>query len=207
MTDDRSTPETVYRTAQMAIERGDWEAFFPCLDPGDLRRLGGMAISSTAAGLHPEIRELAAELGAPEALLSQLGPEAQAIENSAVASARDQPAPGASPEAVERWLAQSLHHRDLVKQLDELAERCLASVDDVPLFVARSERVLRAKLGGGLVSSSLFQGEQLLNVTVNGAKAVGTRHRPRGSDEQLGFALRRGVWHIKLFGKPRARPR
>ena len=52
----------MFRSAQEAIERGDWETFFPCLAPTDLKRLAGIGVGCAVTD-DPAFRELCLEHG------------------------------------------------------------------------------------------------------------------------------------------------
>jgi hypothetical protein len=75
----------------------------------------------------------------------------------------------------------------VVKAHAKAMERAVAQARDLPAFTAATERLKRSLMGGGSVSSALFHGEELTDVVVTGACAVGRRRRLRGSDESVTF--------------------
>jgi hypothetical protein len=191
----RTTPESTFALAQQAMERGDWEAFFQCLDRSDLLPLAKMGIAGIPNGGDQALAALCVEAGIPATALENVKTIADEILASAQAMMR---APA----------ADSYHrHRDLVKSLDKAMETCLKSVADLALFTAKAERLKRAKMGGGSVSSSLFVGETLVDVTVEGKKAKGIRQRKGGSTEPIAFVQNKGLWSIKFMPKRRSGPR
>jgi hypothetical protein len=173
------------------MERGDWEAFFQCLDRSDLLPLAKMDIAGIPNG-DEALAALCAEAGIPATALENVKTFADEILASAQAMMR---APAA--DAYHR-------HGDLVKRLDKAMDTCLKSVTDLALFTAKAERLKRAKMGGGSVSSSLFVGETLTDVVVEGKKAKGTRWRKGGSTEPIAFVQNKGLWAIKFMLKGRS---
>jgi hypothetical protein len=191
----RSSPEAVFRTAQAAVAGGDWETFFGCLAAGDLKRLAAIGVACTIGDSGQRFTDIAVEHGASDAAVAEVRSAARRLEESATAISDAPPLPN------ETTLALSFGHRDLVKAYDAAAATCVASLTDLAVYVAKVERLRRETGGGGSVSSSMFERETLIDVVVTGSKAVGVRHRERGSNEPLGFARARGEWHVVLFGR------
>ena len=131
-----------------------------------------------------------------EALNSLQGAVREMME-SAGAMARDATT---SPEAM---MERSLAHRDLVRAHDAAVATCARQVHDHVAFVAAVERLRRATSGGGSVSSSLFVGETLADVTITGRKAVGVRRYRNGEREPVAFVHKRDGWRVSIFARPR----
>ncbi|MBK1723617.1 hypothetical protein [Thiocystis violacea] len=194
----RTSPEAVFAAAQAAMERGDWETFFACLDRSDLKPLAKMGIP---LGADPEgaSSSLCLEHGIPAEALQHVRACAEALQDSAqrMMSGSVGAASGATPPA--DLLQQSLRHRDLVKALNGAIATCLGCVTDLATFTAKAERLKRATLGGGSVSSSLFVGESLVDVRIEGKKARGIRRITRDWSEPIAFEQKRGQWFIKFL--------
>lgn len=203
---DKAGPEGVFATAQQAMARGDWEAFFACIDRRDLLRLAGMGFGSPAPG-SDAFRSMCHEHGIPEDALDQVDGCGRAI----VESAREMWPPAADawsdPDIRKALLERSAHHQDLVKAHAAAVATCLAKVADLAAFAAASERLKRAQLGGGSVSSTLLVGECLGDVRVEGKTAHGVRRLPGGHEEPVTFNEKRGVWYMRLLPSTRSRPR
>lgn len=178
------------------MERGDWEAFFPHLAPNDLKRLAGIGVGCAVTD-DPAFRALCLEHGVSTEALDLLQGTARQMLESANAMARDD---GSSPEAM---MERSLAHRDLVKAHDAALDGCARQVRDRAAFVAAVERLRRATSGGGSVSSSLFVGETLSDITTAGNKAVGVRRYRNGETEPVAFVRTRDGWHVSIFARPR----
>lgn len=202
----RTSPESVFAAAQEAMERGDWEAFFECLDRSDLVRLARMAVPvSGDAG--DELAALCVEYGVPADALGNVESCARAVRESAQALRGWRPEPGSPASPASLLNQQSLRHRDLVKALQKAVDNCLKSVPSLAAFTARAERLRRAKTGGGSVSSTLFVGDRLVDVKIEGTKASGTRRMKGGWEEPVSFVQRRGLWYVKFLPKERSAAR
>ena len=196
----RETPESIFATAQEAMERGDWEAFFACLDHRDLLRLAGMAFGLTGgAGLCLEHGIPADAMGRVEAL-------AKDIDESGRAMLRELGGGQGNSTAQSVLLERSLRHRDLLIAHQKAVETCLKFVTNLASFTASAERLKRATLGGGSVGSTLFVGESLCDVAVNGPKATGVRRMQRGWTEPIAFVKKKGQWYIRFLPSARSRP-
>jgi hypothetical protein len=196
---DHPTPEDVFRLAQEAMRRGDWEAFFALLSLPDLQRLAAFGVAATTGSDGAELRALCLRHDAPTADLDHVQHLALQVIESAGAILHS------GAVSAEETLERSIAHRDLVRAQSAAITTCVASMRKLPTFVAAVERLRRERHGGGSVSSTLFVDETLLNVVVTGDRAVGTRRRPRGADEPIAFVRRRGRWQIVLFARPRRR--
>jgi hypothetical protein len=87
--------------------------------------------------------------------------------------------------------------------LDRAIDACLRSIEDLAAFTAQIERLKRATLGGGSVSCSLFFGEHLSDVRVEGKKAMALRQQPGGERVPIAFVQTRGQWAIRFLSKVR----
>ena len=181
-----STPEETFAVAHAAIEKGDWDALFACLDPGDVRRVVRNGLSGL--GRDDRVEELCREAGVEQALLdsakalaSRMGTAAQACLTG------DTDASFALKELVEA------HRRAL--------DAIIRAASDIAALAAGLERHLRATIGGGSISSSLFVGERLEEVRVDGKQASATRRRDDGATERVVFVRRGGRWLIRLFAR------
>ncbi len=189
-------PGAVFSAAQTAMERGDWHAFFACLDPRDLTLVAGHGlrlVASSEPGERAEVRALADRRGVTAALLDAVADAVDAVDASA-------PLVVAAQGAAQ--LEASLRHRDLVRTLDAAVTAAARGATDLAALTADLEILRRAHHGGGGVSSSLFVGETLSDVRIDARRAVGTRRLPGGHAEPVVFALTRRGWVIRLFGRP-----
>lgn len=197
----RGTPESVFATAQEAMERGDWETFFDCLDRRDLLRLAGMAFGLAGGA------RLCMEHGIPAEALGRVEALARDINESGRAMVREAGGSPGAATAQSDLLERSLRHRDLLGAHQKAVETCLKSVTNLASFTAGAERLKRATLGGGSVSSTLFVGERLCDVSVNGQKATGVRRMQRGWTEPIAFVKKKGQWYIRFLPSARSRPK
>jgi hypothetical protein len=183
----RSTPEEAFTAAREAIARQDWDAFFVCLDPGDVRRVARNGLARL--GRDARIEALCREAGVEQALLDRVKKLASQM--------------GAAAEAtLSGGSDASLSLKALVEAHRKALEAVVKGVPEIAGLAAALERHLRATVGGGSVSSSLFLGETLEAVRVDGNLAWGTRRLERGT-ESVGFVLSRGEWRVRLFARPR----
>ena len=189
------SPTAVFEAAQRAMTARDWEAFFGCLDRRDLLRLGELAF-----GLGAAMDAVCLEHGVSAAQLARVSALTGHLQGSAQASLK------AWREKTPGYQELSEGHRALLEARQEAIQTALASVTDLTSFNARAERFKRATLGGGSVSSTMFVGETLHDVLVEGGKATGFRRVPRGSEVPIAFVRRKGAWFIKLMPPRNARP-
>lgn len=189
---DRSTPEACFSSAQQAMNAGDWDGFFACVDTASLQRLAVMVIALVADSQHEAFASSCRELGLPDEALGDVRRSLDAVSASAAASRWDPSAP--TPEMVEH----SNRHQDLVKAAAATRLAAVKQIPDLAAFVAASERYRRAVSGGGSVSSTLFVDETLTDVVVDGSKATGVRTMVRGHTERVRFVRRRGQWCVSI---------
>ncbi len=162
-------PEETFAEAQAAMECRDWEAFFACFAPGDVRKFvrNGVSIVLLMA---------------------------------------DDEAFGALCEA-HRFETQELRAANATadaKLYSQALRKALRRVPDLTAFAAALERHTRGRMGGGSVSASLFLGETLEDLVIEGDRAWATRRITPDFTEDVGFEKRGGVWFIRLFAR---RPR
>jgi hypothetical protein len=193
----RGTPEETFAEARGAMERGDWEGVFVCLDPADVARIAGNTFARflTAGGSAADtLLQICTRHGISEATLTDLRGRGRAIIESAQL-------PMAPPGPA--MLEQSKRHQQFVKAYQQAKEDALGAVADLPAFTAAMERAVRADGSGGSVSSTLFVGETLEQVSIEGAKAWGTRRLADSATEDVGFVRRKTSWYIRLFARRR----
>jgi hypothetical protein len=193
----RRTPEETFTEAREAMERGDWEGVFACLDPADVAKIAKntfarFLLASGSAG--DVFIQICARHGISEATLGDLRGRGLAITESA----RLPMAPAGAT-----MLEQSMRHQQLVKAYQQAQEDALAAVIDLPAFAAAMERAVRADGSGGSVSSTLFVGETLEQVSIEGARAWATRRMAGAATEEVGFVRRKTAWYIRLFARRR----
>lgn len=189
---ERETPEAVFATAQSAIARGDWEAFFACLDRPELLRIAKNGVGLMIAGPpEPGTQSLCATHGFP---IDDVRARGQRIVESAGAIVAN---PTRPPDAAT-MREQSSRHKALVDDYTDAIESSLGAVPDLAAFTAALERHMRAGGGGGSVSSRLFVGETLTDLVVEGKKARGKRRLDGGAVEDIAFARKTDGWHIRL---------
>lgn len=175
----RETPEAAFEHARAAMARSDLPEVFACLDVNDLKRVAenavGLALGRRIDDADAEVRRICREQGFP-------------LDEILTARRRIMQAPGREA---------TMTHRDAM-------QRGLATVADLPAFLAALEGYSRRLSGGGSISMRLFQSETLTNVRIDGSRAWGTRVFAPGSSDDVEFVRRKGQWYIKLI--PRRRP-
>ena len=184
-----SSPDEVFLTAQQAMIRGDWEAFFACLTRSRLQGIAMMVIPMVGDDPAGRFADLCRAHGIHDDLLDAARDAGAAI----VASAQRV---RAADVPTEQMLAESQRHRELVTAHTKATKACVQTIADLAAFVAASERYRRETSGGGSISSQMFVDETLTDVVITGSKASGVRRFPRGQTEGLAFALERGEWRI-----------
>jgi len=185
----RSTPEQAFAAAQAAIEQGDWDGFFACVDPADVRRVVKNGLGRL--GRDRRVEELCREAGVEQALLGPVKELASRMARAAQAS-------------LSGGVDESLALKGIVEAHRKALDALVKSVSAIAALAAALERHLRATAGGGSVSSSLFVGDLLEEVDAEGNLAWATRRTAGGATESVGFVQRAGEWQIRLFARPRA---
>lgn len=98
-------------------------------------------------------------------------------------------------------LEESLRHKRVVDEYQASLKSTLKAVPDLARFTAALERTLRAESGGGSMSTRLFVGEVLEQVSISGTKAWGTRRSADGHAEDVGFVRKKSGWHIRPLAR------
>lgn len=189
----RTTPEETFAEARAAMERGDWEGVFACLEADNLRRIGENSIGRFVAGGDSAVDAFVAlcgESGVPLDKVSALRTRLQRMAESGRAAL----AHGSDPAAM---MQHSVRHQENVMAYRLALKETLKAAPNLPGFTAALERAL----GGGSISARLFIDEVVENVQIEGAKAWGIRRGPNGFHEDVGFVRKKAVWYIRLFGK------
>ena len=190
-----ATPEETFAEARAAMQRGDWEGVFACLDAGDLRRIAsnGIARFMTFSGPADTFARLCAAQAVP--------PDALAAVREALRRMSERGDAGPATKDPAAMMEASRRHHENVRALQKAMKDLVDSAPDISRFTAALERALRADGGGGSVSTRLFVGESVGDVTVEGTKAWAVRHVSPGHTEDVGFVRRKGGWYIRLFAK------
>ncbi|AFZ67677.1 hypothetical protein [Deinococcus peraridilitoris] len=176
------SPSSVFQAAQAALEAGDWERFFACLSDHDLRLLARNSLLSLW-----DDEQLPALLHR-HAIPAELSGHFTMSLTLLVAHA----------ERRGRAKYDGGQQRRLVGEVDRSCKAMLRAVPDLAGFTAALERLGRACGRGGSVSSSLFLGEELREVLVQGARAWGRRMEGGMWGEDLGFVRQKNGWRIRL---------
>jgi hypothetical protein len=187
-----ATPEETFSQARAAMERGDWEGVFACLDADNLRRLGENSINRFVAGgeaAGDAFVALCGEHGVSREPVVALRSSLQRMAESMSAARASRPDPATMMERSRLHQQNVTTYRDAVKSI-------LKSAPDLPRFTAALERAL----GGGSFSTRLFVGEVVEDVQITGTKAWGVRRGPNGFREDVGFVRKKGLWYVRLFG-------
>ncbi len=190
-----ATPHEVFHTAQLAMVRGDWEAFFPCLAKKALERIAAMVMPMVGDDRAGRFADLCHRQGVPHHLLDAV---LRAGDDVRVSAERYVPADPMPPAEMSAW---SSRHRDLVKAHDAACAACIKAIPDLAGFVAAVERLRRDTSGGGSISSTMFVDETLTDVVVSGNKGTGVRVFARGSSDPVAFVRERGEWRIQIFAQ------
>lgn len=185
----RSTPQEAFAAARVAIEQQDWDAFFACLDPGDVRRVVKNGLNRL--GRDGRVEAICREAGVEQGLLNEVKELASRMAKAAESTL------GGEIDA-------SLKLKGIVDGHRKALEAVARTARDIASLAAALERHLRATVGGGSVSSSLFVGETLEELQVDDNLAWGTRRAPQGATESVGFVRRGGEWRVRLFARPRS---
>lgn len=195
----RTTPEETFAEARGAMERGDWDGFFVCLDPENLVKIAENGVARFLVGGDTTADVFAALCGehaVPEEMILALRALLQRMAESGRASVSQ-----ANSSDSGAMLQHSLRHKQIVDEYQKALKNTLKAIQNLPRFTAALERALRAAAGGGSVSSRLFVDEVLENVSIARTKAWATRRTPEGHSEDAGFVRRKGVWYIRIFAK------
>jgi len=195
----RTTPEEAFAEARAAMERGDWDGVFACLDPDNLLKIAENGVARFLMGGEATaaiFTALCAAHDVPGDMVAALHTLLQRITESARVSVSQ-----ASRSEPGAMLRQSLRHKQIVDEYRKALKATLKAVPDLARFTAALERALRADGGGGSVSSKLFVDEIVEEVSITGTRAWATRRSAAGHSEDVGFVRRRGQWYIRVLGK------
>jgi len=167
-----------FEHARAAMARGDLLEVFNCLDVKDLKRISENAVNLSLGMLiddaPAEIRGLCVEHGFP-------------LDEVLAARRRIMQTPG---------MDATMNHRDTMK-------RALASVSNLPAFLAGLEGHSRRVSGAGSISTRLFQNEKLTDMRIEGSRAWATRVFGPGSNDDVEFVRTKGHWYIRLISRRR----
>ncbi|MCC7125737.1 MAG: hypothetical protein IT178_12875 [Acidobacteria bacterium] len=199
------TPDAVFDSARDAVKRRDWPAFFICVDRKDLLRIASNGLThllGQAATAPDVLTKFCASHGIPVESLEPAQQAARRVVESAAAYARvHHPGAGATGAAPPADVNGPHTHLQLVADYKRQLQHVLTAAPDLPGLTAALEQHLRATAGGGSVSSSLFVGETLHDVDIDGSKAWGRRSIRPGWSEDIAFVRTKGAWRIRLFAK------
>lgn len=193
------TPDAVFRSAQDAMERRDWPAFFACLDRKDLLRIAGNGLThllGQAAAAPDVLTTFCAVSRMPVEIFEAAQRAGQRVVESAAAYARVHQAAAAAPDPDE-----PRGHLQLVADYKRQLQLVLTAAPDLPALTAALEHHLRATVGGGSVSSSLLVGETLHDVEISGRNAWARRQIRPGVSEDIGFVRTKETWRIRLVAR------
>jgi hypothetical protein len=192
-----TSPAAVFTDARAAMERGDWNAFFACLDRDSLVRIAENSfkglINRDTAGL----QALCAEFSFPADAIDRLRSVERTMARLAEEIVKMRFSAAMPVNAAEIMLG----HRQSVGEYEKILTRALKSVPDLPAFTAALERRMRAVVGGGSISSEMFVGETLEDVVVEGRNAWATRRMGESWTEDVGFVEKGGAWYIKILAR------
>lgn len=185
MAADHSSPQAVFVSAQRALAESDWETFYSSLERTTLLRLGRyfFRIVGNPSVLGQQVTALCEAHGVSPALVAELTAQSAAMEVSARAVMQTQS------------LEASAQHHELVKARASSEAAAAKQIEDLAVFNAAAERLVRAAMGGGgSISRSLLEGDVLEEVQVKGNEASALR---RGGERVL-FVCKRSKWLMKL---------
>lgn len=193
-----STPQAVFLVAQAAVRHGDWATFYPLLVRRDLEQLAERGVMASTNVDGEFFRNVCLQHGIPADDLDHLQRLARQVSESA-----ERILHGGNLEA-EDAMMRAVAHRELLRAQSAAVATCVSALNGLAAFVADTERLRLELDGAGSLSATIFLDETLLNVTVNGNRAIGIRRRPLGVDEPITFECLRGSWRIQLFDAPPA---
>jgi hypothetical protein len=176
----------VFADAQAKIAADDLAAAFGCFDRADVSKIADNSIRALSTA-DPDFAELGDRFGYSPA--HELRGLADRLAASAALLTEDRAS--YDPNA----------HRQLVKDYQAATKNGLESADDLAAFTAAMEDRMRIVMGGGSISPSLFRGETVVDVEVDGKRAWATRVDGGSEVDDIGFVLKRDGWKIKLFAR------
>lgn len=192
-----TSPVEVFTNAREAMERGDWTAFFACLDRDSLVRIAENSFKGLINQDTVGLQALCAEFSFPLDVIDRLRGVERTMARLAEEIVKMTLSAALPPNAGEIMLG----HRQSLGEYEKILTHALKSVPDLPAFTAALERRMRAVVGGGSISSEMFVGEVLEDVIVEGKKAWGTRRMSESWTEDVGFVEKGGAWYIKILAR------
>jgi hypothetical protein len=195
----RATPEEAFAEARAAMERGDWEGFCACLDAETLLRIAENGVGRLLAGgpaTGALLAGLCREHAVPDEMVVSLRARLQRLAESGRAAVS--PEARSDPRAM---VEASLRHKRVVDEYRASLKSTLKAVPELARFTAALERALRAESGGGSMSTRLFVGEALEEMSITGTKAWATRRSADGHADDVGFVRKKGEWYIRPLAK------
>jgi hypothetical protein len=153
------TPEEVFRSAQDAMARGDYEAFFQCIDRNDLARIVDnsmkLFLNLRTGPQMDEFKALCARHGILAEQIDHIVQQGERIMESAHAMTTVRDFRALTPDQAQAFMERSRKHRDLVKEYDVLLKSALKSAGNLALLTAGLERMQRARSDSGSVSTRI----------------------------------------------------
>jgi hypothetical protein len=198
----RDTPEAAFAEASAAMVRGDWHAFFACIDRDSLLTIAENDVGRFING-GDQYAAMFAELCARNGVPAELPDKLRAAAARIVESAKAWRAAG-RPQDPTAMIADSLRHKAMVDDYRDAVKSIVKASANIHAFVADLEIALRQETESGSVSTRLFVDETLEDVSVSGSGAKGIRRMRGGATEAVSFVRRRGgEWFIKPFTRSR----
>jgi len=181
------------------MERGDWEGVCACLDAETLLRIAENGVARFLAGgpaTGALLAGLCREHAVPDEMVVTLRARLERLGESGRAAVS--PAARADPKVM---VEESLRHKRVLDEYRASLKLMLKAVPELARFTAALERTLRAESGGGSMSTRLFVGEVLEQVSISGNKAWATRRSADGHAEDVGFTRKKDGWYIRPLAK------
>ena len=188
MSGDDGPPEAVFATAKAALGVGDLAGAFACFDRADLLKIAGNSVRALSA-IDDDLGEACDRFGFD---LDSLRDMRQLTDRMAASAAL---------LSVDPASFDSDAHRRMATDYESVVKDGFRTVTDLPGLAAALERRMRTVTGGGSIATSLFAGESLTAVSVDGKKAWATRVEGGRNIDDIGFVRKRDGWKIKLFAR------
>ena len=194
----RSTPEEAFAVAQASIARRDWRAFFACFDRDDLCRAAEDGVPSylSVFGRDEWFLEHCLTHGVELEDLDVWEQGRRAVERAGVPGRRR--SGGATMMGGNPAFGLSDAQRRLVDSASEAMRSALAQVRVPEAFVGDMIARVQSAGRGGALPSTLFLGETLESVRVDGDRARATRTVRGAPVAELEFVRRDGEWVVHL---------
>jgi len=193
-----STPQEAFAAAQASIARRDWRGFYACFDRGDLFRAAEEVIPVYVVvfGRDAWFVQHCAAHDVSLAALDVWEQTRRTMERAGMPAWRRSGGIAREQATTGLWLSE--RQRRLVQETQEAMREALALVADLDGFIA--ELVARVQGSGRAAGlpSTLFLGETLEQVIVDGDRARATRTVRGAPIAELEFVRRRGEWLVRL---------